>query len=349
VRSASGAARAPPRDDAAALRPLADLSVKLEQLACGLLRATPAEETQHLLHSGLAAHRGRTVLELAVELRRTLFLATPEAQIVTNRVWRGRALTSWEALDAEPQDDGASSPRIKPDADTAEGAGQRASVLSCLTRARSSGRHPAFWVYVWPLFAAAALPLLALAPPQMLRERIFKQLYSPAERYWAAQACYVCFVILLLHLESCDTGPGCGACSCSAACVAAHKAAAGCAGKRRRAAFVPLKAFDDATLRSDLRLLEETQLAAERARRARTSDAQLAQGLPRAALALQKVRRAAPSRRPLRCFTRARACGAAGGARERHGAAVPGAGHGAARGQHQRHQAQEQGALRVAK
>ena len=164
-----------------------------------------------MLHSGLAVHRGRTVLELAVELRRTLFLATPEAQIVTNRVWRGRALTSWEALDAEPQDDGASSPRIKPDADTAEGAGQRASVLSYLTRARSSGRHPAFWVYVWPLFAAAVLPLLALAPPQMLRERIFKQLYSPAERYWAAQACYVCFVILLLHLESCDSGPGCGA------------------------------------------------------------------------------------------------------------------------------------------
>ena len=86
------------------------------------------------------------------------------------------------------------------------------------------------------------------------------------------------------------TCPGCGACSCSAACVAAHKAAAGCAGKRRRAAFVPLKAFDDATLRSDLRLLEETQLAAERARRARTGNAQLAQGLPRAALALQKAR-----------------------------------------------------------
>ena len=86
------------------------------------------------------------------------------------------------------------------------------------------------------------------------------------------------------------TCPGCGACSCSAACVSAHKAAAGCAGKRRRAAFVPLKAFDDATLRSDLRLLEETTLAAERARRGRTADAQLAQGLPRAALALQKAR-----------------------------------------------------------
>lgn len=211
MRSLSGAARASTRADTAA-RPPADLSVKLEQLACGLLRATPVGDTQQLLHTGLAAHCGRTVLELAVELRRTLFLATPEAQIVTNHVWRGRALTSWEAaLDEEPQDDGASSPRIKPDADAAEGSGQRAGVLSCLTRARSSGRHPAFWVYVWPLFAAAALPLLALAPPQMLRERTFKPLYSPAERYWAAQVCYVCFVVLLLHLESCNTGPGCGA------------------------------------------------------------------------------------------------------------------------------------------
>jgi hypothetical protein len=108
------------------------------------------------------------------------------------------------------------------------------------------------------------------------------------------------------------TCPGCGACSCSAACVSAHKAATGCAGKRRRAAFVPLKAFDDATLRSDLRLLEETQLAAERARRARNGDAQLAQGLPRAALALQKARQTNKrclttlSRRLLRCLTHAR-------------------------------------------
>ena len=141
------------------------------------------------------------------------------------------------------------------------------------------------------------------------------------------------------------TCPGCGACSCSAACVAAHKAAAGCAGKRGRAAFVPLKSFDDATLRSDLRLLEETTLAAERARRARTGDAQLAQGLPRAALALQKARQTKrPPAAALR-LTRARPAVAAGGARARHGAAVPGAGHGAARGQYQRHQAQKQGAL----
>ena len=86
------------------------------------------------------------------------------------------------------------------------------------------------------------------------------------------------------------TCPGCGASSCSAACVGAHKAAAGCAGKRRRAAFVALKAFDDATLRSDLRLLEDTALAAERARRARSDAEKPQQGLPRAAQALQKVR-----------------------------------------------------------
>jgi len=64
--------------------------------------------------------------------------------------------------------------------------------------------------------------------------------------------------------------PRCAAASCSAACVAAHKAAPpGCSGKREAAAFVPLAAFDDAHLFRDLAFLEETQRAAERAKRSR--------------------------------------------------------------------------------
>jgi hypothetical protein len=78
--------------------------------------------------------------------------------------------------------------------------------------------------------------------------------------------------------------------------VGAHRAAAGCSGKRDRAAFVPLPAFDDKTLLSDLRLLEETARAAERAKRSRGGGEDDARGgggseLPRNALQLQRVRR----------------------------------------------------------
>jgi len=87
------------------------------------------------------------------------------------------------------------------------------------------------------------------------------------------------------------TCPGCAAASCSAPCVTAHKAAARCSGKRNRCAFQPLSALDDATLVSDLRLLEEAALAADRAKRLRDGAAHPAPAaLPRGALALQKAR-----------------------------------------------------------
>ena len=47
---------------------------------------------------------------------------------------------------------------------------------------------------------------------------------------------------------------------------------------------------------------------------------------------------------PLTCAALASRCASSGGARAGHGAAVPGGRHGAARGQHERHQTQEQGA-----
>jgi hypothetical protein len=84
--------------------------------------------------------------------------------------------------------------------------------------------------------------------------------------------------------------PRCGVRSCSAACVSAHKTAAGCTGRRDRAAFVPLGGFSDATLLSDLRLLEETQFAADRAKRARAAEEERRPpALPRPALTLQRV------------------------------------------------------------
>lgn len=53
----------------------------------------------------------------------------------------------------------------------------------------------------------------------------------------------------------------------SAACVAAHKKASGCSGKRNRAEFVDIHSLGDRHLISDYRLLEETQQVAERAKR----------------------------------------------------------------------------------
>ena len=85
--------------------------------------------------------------------------------------------------------------------------------------------------------------------------------------------------------------PRCGASSCSSVCVGAHKASSGCSGRRDVAAFASLKTFTDATLRSDLALLEETQRGAERAKRARLdAPGGASQGrLPAKALKLQTV------------------------------------------------------------
>jgi hypothetical protein len=141
--------------------------------------------------------------------------------------------------------------------------------------------------------------------------------------------------------------------------VGAHRAAAGCSGKRDRAAFVPLLAFDDKTLLSDLRLLEETARAAERAKRSRGGGEDDARGggggeLPRNALQLQRVRRRETLLRVRRpgglCVARALTWhgGRTGGARARHGAALPGGGHGAAGGQHQRRAAEDKGTPRHA-
>jgi hypothetical protein len=63
--------------------------------------------------------------------------------------------------------------------------------------------------------------------------------------------------------------PRCARRTCSAACVAAHKAAAPCSGKRDRAAYVGRRDFDERALLRDYRLLEEAARADDAARRAR--------------------------------------------------------------------------------
>lgn len=57
--------------------------------------------------------------------------------------------------------------------------------------------------------------------------------------------------------------PRCKLVSCSLSCVKQHKEAKNCNGVRDRAAFVPLKDFDDLQFLSDYRLLEDLQRVVE--------------------------------------------------------------------------------------
>lgn len=60
--------------------------------------------------------------------------------------------------------------------------------------------------------------------------------------------------------------PGCERRTCSAPCVAEHKVRFGCTGKRARTEFVaPLRAFRDHILHRDFNLLEDVDLAVDRA------------------------------------------------------------------------------------
>ncbi|KAJ3297879.1 hypothetical protein HDU79_001636 [Rhizoclosmatium sp. JEL0117] len=81
--------------------------------------------------------------------------------------------------------------------------------------------------------------------------------------------------------------PACGTRSCSLGCVRAHKTATGCTGERNRTGFVPLKQFEEATLRSDFCFLEETSRVADNA--ARLTDAILPSKKDRDALAGARV------------------------------------------------------------
>jgi hypothetical protein len=111
-----------------------------------------------------------------------------------------------------------------------------------------------------------------------------------------AEQCAVC--------RSCDakyTCPRCSLRSCSAACVTRHKAESGCSGKRETTAFAPLSSMTDATLRSDLVLLEDTERVAVAAKRARGAGASWAGGreaaakVSPAAAKLQRVRTRGPA------------------------------------------------------
>ncbi|PNH04040.1 Box C/D snoRNA protein 1 [Tetrabaena socialis] len=106
----------------------------------------------------------------------------------------------------------------------------------------------------------------ALAPSAPLRPPP-----PPCEQCGAAPARYRC--------------PRCQLRTCSLACVRAHKegpgggegagggggegGGGGCSGQRDRAAFLPMKEFDDRALLSDYRLLEEVARAEDVARRCR--------------------------------------------------------------------------------
>ena len=139
-----------------------------------------------------------TFLVLAAQ---QLFLATSQAQLVVSRVWLGRAVDS----DSEEEDEAQDTPAPPSSSGPDKHAGSR---LARLVAARRSGSAPLFWCYAWPLLGGLALPLISLLPPQLLRESIFKPLYTPQERYWTTQVSYVTFIILVFHLNACDSGPG---------------------------------------------------------------------------------------------------------------------------------------------
>ena len=97
----------------------------------------------------------------------------------------------------------------------------------------------------------AAQPSPAAAHPEGAEAETQVRSLSPRK---AAEQCAVC--------QACDakyTCPRCSTRSCSAACVTRHKASSGCSGKREVTAFTPIADMTDATLRSDLVLLEDTE------------------------------------------------------------------------------------------
>lgn len=59
--------------------------------------------------------------------------------------------------------------------------------------------------------------------------------------------------------------------TCSLACSQAHKASAGCSGKRYREAYIAPSDFNEASLLSDYRLLEQVSEAGEAAARGRAA------------------------------------------------------------------------------
>lgn len=97
--------------------------------------------------------------------------------------------------------------------------------------------------------------------------------------------------------QACDakyTCPRCSVRTCSASCVASHKVSSGCSGKRDVTAFAPIAAMGDATLRSDLALLEDTERAAVAAKRARGTGAPWAGAASKVLPAAAKLQRVRP-------------------------------------------------------
>ncbi|KAI8866456.1 hypothetical protein GQ42DRAFT_112648, partial [Ramicandelaber brevisporus] len=52
--------------------------------------------------------------------------------------------------------------------------------------------------------------------------------------------------------------PGCNACTCSVACVKAHKSNTGCTGVRSKNHFIRRSAFTEMDMQSDIGYLEDT-------------------------------------------------------------------------------------------
>ena len=173
-------------------------------LATGLLRALPPAKVRSLLLHGAGAipdssvysrFKARSLLDVAVALDSKLFLSSPEAQLVLDRAWLGRAVVK-PADDDDDDDDAMLTPLKRSVPATGP--------LARLAEARKQQPHLKRWRFGWPAVAILLLPFLAFVPPALLKESVFTPLYTPAERYWAAVVSFVTFVIIVFHLDACE-------------------------------------------------------------------------------------------------------------------------------------------------
>lgn len=158
------------------------LSVKLQQLACGVLRTySPDQITELLLaqHGQHHAEHGRSLLDLAVETSSSIFLNSAEVQRVVGLLWTGEVRWS----------------------------GQRG--VESITRPAAGEAGYVWQARVRPLVGLLGLPFLAMLPAQMLHEEQFVAVYTPRLRYWTLQLSYVLFSILMLYVTPCTIASGC--------------------------------------------------------------------------------------------------------------------------------------------
>jgi len=163
------------------------LSVKLQQLAVGLLKTFPSDTLSRLLleKSELQLYSGRSILDLAVETQSALVLDCVEVEHTVDLVWKGSVRwTQFQGV-VDDSNDWLDEPKRKR-----------------LTRRA--------WHTVCGFLL---LPALAFLPAQKLHEEDMIHLFPPRIRYYTLHASFLVFSVLIMYLPPCTEGGGCGASS----------------------------------------------------------------------------------------------------------------------------------------